>query len=202
MSDRRILPQTASGRRTPAERNGPRALVRRRSPTQLIGSTTPGARGIPVLERDDRVSFSRQAWATVIAHDRWITLQAPDGRHIVNSRVPWGQPFPFSSFSSEPPQNVRADPDQITHDVCAELAVRLAATGGSVHSVPLGAIRPIRWNCHQLTRRRQPVRGRTSLLYRRDRRRTGGNRLTFKAVSLESVYSLRRNPNFPPRATA
>ena len=92
----------------------PRALVRRRSPTQLIGSTTPRARDNPVLESDGRASFSRQVRATVIAHYRWITLQAPDGRHIVNSRVPGGQPLPFSSFSSEPPQNVRADPDQIT----------------------------------------------------------------------------------------
>lgn len=50
----------------------------------------------PVLEAGDMAAFSRQARATVIEHDRWIALQSLDGRHIVNTRVAWGDPLPLS----------------------------------------------------------------------------------------------------------
>lgn len=48
----------------------------------------------PVLDKPDLASFSKQARETVIEHDRWIRLQAADGQHVMNTRVPDGQPLP------------------------------------------------------------------------------------------------------------
>ncbi len=48
----------------------------------------------PVLGTPDLASFSMQARETVIEHDRWIRLQAADGQHVMNTRIPDGQPLP------------------------------------------------------------------------------------------------------------